>query len=78
MNENGLPVREEKSILMYLTRIAATTDPDDFASQILPSARWDSFSSFVNKVYATTSRLASKDQKASMKALIDKGGVKTE
>jgi hypothetical protein len=65
-----IPGDEKVYLRAYISSLAATTTPEDFAEAMVPLLRRDSYASFVHKVYATAIRVANTQQKAQLKAAI--------
>ena len=73
-----IPGDEKQHLTAYITAVAQTASPDDFADVIVPLAQRDSYQSLVGEVYATASRLANAAQKEKLDAEIKRLNVRTE
>jgi hypothetical protein len=73
-----IPGDEGSFLTAYFTAAAQTATPDEFAAIVVPLARRDSYSSLVNHVYATASRLASAAQKEKLDAEINRLNIRTK
>jgi len=71
-----IPGDEKVYLRAYISSLAATTTPEDFAEAMVPLLRRDSYASFVHKVYATAIRVANIRQKAQLKAAITHHRIK--
>jgi hypothetical protein len=71
-----IPGDEKVYLRAYISSLAATTTPEDFAEAMVPLLRRDSYGSFANKVYATAIRVAHTRQKAQLKAAITRHRIK--
>jgi hypothetical protein len=71
-----IPGDEKVSLRAYISSLAATTTPEDFAEAMVPLLQRDSYGSFANKVYATAIRGANIRQKAQLKAVITRHRIK--
>jgi hypothetical protein len=71
-----IPGDEKVYLRAYISALAATTTPEDFAEAMVPLLRRDSYGAFVNKVYATAIRAANTRQKAQLKAAITRHRIK--
>jgi hypothetical protein len=58
-----IPGDEKVYLRAYISSLAATTTPEDFAEAMVPLLRRDSYGSFAHKVYATVIRVANTRQK---------------
>ncbi|HUT93821.1 MAG TPA: hypothetical protein VMY37_30440 [Thermoguttaceae bacterium] len=68
---------QKKMIAAYLTSLAATATPEEYAAAALPLIRRDSFESFSKKTYTAAVRAADKAQKAHLKAEVERQGIPT-
>jgi hypothetical protein len=71
-----IPGDEKVYLRAYISSLAATTTPEDFAEAMVPLLRRDSSAYFVHKVYATALRAANKQQQAQLKAAITRQRIK--
>jgi hypothetical protein len=60
--------------VVYLTSLAATATPAEFAAAALPIIRRDSLNSSAAKVYASAMSVASKEQQAHLQAELRRTG----
>ena len=72
-----IPVREEVWVADYLTSLATTTTPDEFAAKAIPLIRRDSIQSFAAHTYKSALKAASKDQASCLKAEIQRLQIRT-
>jgi hypothetical protein len=72
-----IPVEEKVWVADYLTSLAATSTPDEFATKASPLVRRDSFQSFAAHTYRSALKAASKDQAAHLKAEIQRQKIRT-
>jgi hypothetical protein len=68
---------EKEWIAAYLTSLAATCEPEEFAARATPLIRRDSYQSFSSAAYKSALKAASKDQKARLKSEIDRLKIRT-
>jgi len=73
-----IPGDEKQAIADYMSSLAATSTPEEFAAAALPLIRRDSYHSFADKAYASANRAANKAQKAKLKSEIQRQGVRTK
>ena len=71
-----IPGDEKVYLRAYISALAATTTPEDFAEAMVPLLRHDSYASFTQKVYATAIRVANRQQKAQLTAAITRHHIK--
>ena len=71
-----IPGDEKIYIKAYITSLAATKQPDDFAMMTIPLLRNDSYESFSNKVYSIAMKAANKEQQKHLKAEIKKQNIR--
>ena len=71
-----IPGDEKVYLRAYITSLAATSTPEDFAEAMVPLLRRDSSAYFVHKVYATALRAANKQQQAQLKAAVTRHHIK--
>jgi hypothetical protein len=72
-----IPVREEIWVADYLTSLAATTTPDEFAAKAIPLIRRDSIQSFAAHTYQSALKAASQEQASHLKAEIKRLQIRT-
>ncbi len=72
-----IPIEDKEWIAAYLTSLAATCDPNDFAAKALPLVRRDSGQSFHAGAHKLALKVANKAQKARLKAEIERQKVRT-
>jgi hypothetical protein len=72
-----IPIEEKEWIAAYLMSLAATCDPDEFATKALPLIRRDSGQSFHAEAYKSALMAANKDQKARLKAETQRQKIRT-
>ncbi len=68
----------EEATTLYMTAVAQTTTPDEFAAVVDPLARRDSYQSLTGEVYATACRLANIAQKEKLEAEVKHLNIRTE
>lgn len=73
-----ITVDERKVVRAYLKSLAATSTPGEYAAAALPLIRRDSLESFSKRTYAAAVRAANKDQKAHLKAEVQRHGIRTQ
>jgi hypothetical protein len=73
-----IPIDERKAIVAYLTSLAATSTPEDYAAAVLPLIRRDACESFSKKTYSAAIRVADKAQKTHLKTEIQRQGIRTQ
>jgi len=73
-----IPGEPKQRITAYLTSLAATATPEDYAAAALPLIRDDSIKSFSNKTYNTAIRAANKAQKAHLKSEVQRLEIPTK
>jgi hypothetical protein len=71
-----IPGDEKVYLRAYISSLAATTTPEDFAEAMVPLLRRDSYGAFVHKVYTTAIRAANTRQKAQLKVAITRHRIK--
>src|SRR3954453_9968010 len=72
-----IPVEEKEWVADYLTSLAATTTPDEFAAKVIPLIRRDSGQSFAAHTYQSALKAASKEQATHLKAEIARQQIRT-
>jgi hypothetical protein len=72
-----IPVREEDWVADYLTSLAATTTPEEFAARAIPLIRRDSYRSFAAHTYQSALKAASKEQASRLKAEVKRLQIPT-
>lgn len=73
-----IPGDEKQYLTAYITAVAQTATPDEFAAIVVPLARRDSYQSLTGEVYATACRLANAAQKEKLDAEIERLDIRTE
>jgi len=73
-----IPGDEKQYLAAYITAVAHTATPADFAHIVIPLARRDSGHSLTGEVYATACRLANDAQKEKLDAEIQRFNIRTE
>ena len=64
-------------ITAYLTSLAATVSPEEFAATAAPLIKRDSFHSFSDQVYPTALRIANDAQKERLEAELQRQQIRT-
>jgi hypothetical protein len=72
-----IPTDEKVWMKAYLTSLAATTAPEAFTAAILPLIERDSLHSFASRVYPTALAVADPQQKAHLKAEVQRRQIRT-
>lgn len=72
-----IPCEEKEILAAYISSLAAIKIPEEFTAVVLPLIRRDSLASFSDRVYASANRVASKEQKAHLRAEIKRQKVET-
>jgi hypothetical protein len=72
-----IPVEEKEWVADYLTSLAATTTPDEFAAKAVPLVDRDSFQSFAAHTYKSALKAASNEQATHLKAEIMRQQIRT-
>jgi hypothetical protein len=72
-----IPGDEKQYIAAYMTSLAATATPEEFAEAALPLVRRDSYHSFADQAYLSAVRTANEAQKAHLEAEIQRQNVRT-
>ena len=72
-----IPCKEKDILASYISSLAATTSPEEFADAVLPLARRDTFHSFACRVYTAANLAGSKEQKAHLRAELKKQNIPT-
>ncbi|HEC98404.1 MAG TPA: hypothetical protein ENI58_09700 [Nitrospirae bacterium] len=67
---------EKVYIKAYITSLASTKKPDDYAMMTIPLIRKDSYESFSKKVYSIAMKAADKEQQKYLKAEIKKHNIR--
>lgn len=73
-----IPGDEKQYLTAYVTAVAQTASPDEFAAIVVPLARRDSYQSLSGEVYATACRLANAAQKEKLDGEIKRLNIRTE
>jgi hypothetical protein len=73
-----IPGDEKQYLRAYITAVAQTAAPDEFAAVVVPLARRDSYQSLTGEVYATACRLANTAQKEILDVEIKRLNIHTE
>ena len=73
-----IPGDEKLYLRAYISSLAATTTPEDFAEAMVPLLRRDSSAYFIHKAYSIAIRVANKQQQAQLKAAITRQRIKTK
>jgi len=73
-----IPGDEKQYLRAYITAVAQTTNPDEFAAIVIPLARRDSYQSLTGEIYATACRLADVAQKEKLEAQVKRLNILTE
>jgi hypothetical protein len=72
-----IPGDEKQYIAAYMTSLAATTTPEEFAAAALPLIRRDSHHSFAAQAYPSVIRTANEAQKAHLEVEIQRQNIRT-
>ena len=72
-----IPGDEKQTIAAYMTSLAATATPDEFAVAALPLIQRDSWQSFTTQAYASAVRVANESQRTHLETEIQRQKVKT-
>ena len=72
-----IPCEEKEILAAYIASLAATKSPGEFTEAVLPLIRRDSIESFANRVYTSTNRVASKEQKSHLRAELKRQNIPT-
>jgi hypothetical protein len=72
-----IPVNDKEWIKAYLTSLAATCNPEQFAVRATPLIRRDSYQSFSVAAYKSALEAANKDQKARLRSEIERLKIRT-
>ena len=72
-----IPVNDKEWIKAYLTSLAATCHPEQFAVRATPLIRRDSYQSFSATAYKSALEAANKDQKARLRSEIERLKIRT-
>ena len=72
-----IPGDEKQYIAAYMTSLAATTTPKEFAVAALPLIRRDSYHSFAAQAYLSAVRTANEAQKAHLEVEIQRQNIRT-
>ena len=73
-----IPGDEKQYIAAYMTSLAATTSPEEFAAAALPLIRRDSWQSFATQAYPAATRAADESQRAFLEAEIQHQNIRTQ
>jgi hypothetical protein len=72
-----IPTDEKAWWKTYLTSLAATSTPEAFKAAALPLIQRDSWQSFASQAYASAMQVANHEQKAHLKAELQRRQVRT-
>ena len=72
-----IPIYKKNWILAYMTSLAATVEPGEFAAKAVPVVRHDSGHSFCGAAYTSARKAANKDRLAELDAEIRARKVRT-
>ena len=72
-----IPCEGKEILAAYISSLSAIKIPEEFTAVVLPLIRRDSRASFVDRAYASANRVASKEQKAHLRAEIKRQKVET-
>ena len=72
-----IPCEGKEILAAYITSLAAIKSPEEFTTAVLPFAQRDSYHSFVDRVYTSANRVASKEQKAHLRAELKRQNIPT-
>lgn len=73
-----IPGDEKQTITAYMTSLAATATPGEFAAAALPLIQRDSWQSFTMQAYASAIRAANESQRIHLETEIQRQKVKTQ
>ncbi len=73
-----IPGDEKQFVAAYMTSLAATANPEEFAVIALPIIRRDSWESFTSQAYTSAIRVATEAQRAYLEAEIQLKKIKTK
>jgi hypothetical protein len=73
-----IPGDEKQYLRAYITAVAQTTTPDEFAAIVVPLAQRDSYQSLSGEVYATACHLADVAQKEKLEAEVKRLNIRAE
>ena len=71
-----IPGDEKQYIAAYMTSLAATTTPEEFAAAALPLIRRDSYHSFAAQACLSAVRAANEAQKAHLEVEIQRQSIR--
>jgi hypothetical protein len=72
-----IPIDDKDWIAAYMTSLAATGEPADFAAKAIPVISRDSGQSFTGKAYPSARKAANKEQLSELEAQIQARKVRT-
>ncbi len=72
-----IPGDEKQYVAAYMTSLAATASPEEFAAAALPLIRRDSWQSFSTQAYPAAIRAANEAQRAHLETEIERQNIKT-
>lgn len=72
-----IPGDEKEFIAAYMTSLAETASPEEFAETVAPLVRRDSYHSFATKTYPSAIRAANEAQRAALEAEIERREIRT-
>lgn len=72
-----IPGDEKQYVAAYLTSLAATASPEEFAAAVPPLIRRDSWQSFSTQVYPAAVRAANEAQREVLETEIERQNIKT-
>ncbi len=72
-----IPGDEKAYIAAYMTSLAETASPAEFAETVAPLVRRDSYQSFSKEVYPSAIRAANEAQRAALEAEIERRQIRT-
>lgn len=72
-----IPGDEKQYIAAYVTSLAETASPEEFAETVAPLVRRDSYQSFSKQVYPSAIGVASEAQRTALEAEIERQNIRT-
>ena len=69
---------EKRFVKSFLTSLSAISNPEEYAICAIPLIKRDSYESFHNKVYSTSLKIATEDQKAQLKKEVKSQKIRTK
>jgi hypothetical protein len=72
-----IPGDQKAWLKAYLTSLAAAATPEQFTQAVIPLLERDSIQSFSNQAYASALRVANKEQKAHLRAEVQRRDIRT-